>query len=322
MQDLADYLDISKNSVSQALRDKNGVSQETKDKVRRAAKELGYQYKSVAPNYNRQFILIASEFALGQTSFFGEIVTSVKQAVELKSHSLVIEPITPDMVANNELPPSLKNQTVDGIFILSHIDNEYIQNIMAQGLPCLMIDHHHPLLNIDAVLTQNIHGAYLGIEHLLTKGNRKIGFIGNTSFSPSYAERFIGYQQALSDHQILIDSQYVLDNIQEEQTSLFSHLDTIEKMPEAWFCVNSGLAFILSTYLLSKGYQIPQDVSILCFDNTEFTKMAQPPLTNISTDLVYVGEVSAQQLLHRLAFPDSPIIQSVILPTLNILSST
>ncbi|WP_317913833.1 substrate-binding domain-containing protein [Carnobacterium maltaromaticum] len=324
MQDIAEHLAISKNSVSQALRNKNGVSQRTRELVHEAAEKLGYAYKEKNDEgrLNLKFLLVATEFALSQTSFFGEIVSSIKETVEKNGNHLVVEAIYPEQVEQLILPNVFKEEKWAGIFILSHLSNEYSQKLIESNVPCVLVDHHHPHLKTDAVLTQNNDGAFLAVDYLLGRGHKQIGFIGNVEFSPSYAERLIGYEKALESQGIIPNKEHIFCDIKEDQAQLFERLTRLKTMPTAWFCVNSGLAFILNTFLQSQGFEIPGDSAILCFDNTEFTRLAQPQISSIATDLDYMGEKAVAVMEQRILEPDSAYVQVSILPELVLRAST
>ncbi|OTN75478.1 hypothetical protein A5886_000548 [Enterococcus sp. 8G7_MSG3316] len=320
MQLIADSLGISKNSVSQALRNKSGVSQKTKDLVCKKAEELGYKYKkSNAKVMHHSFLLIATEFAFSQTSFFGEIVKSIFIEAQSSNHQVSTYTITDRDIRLFSLPKNLENY--DGIIVLSHSDDCYLEKLIHSGIPTILVDHHGPTLMTDSVLTNNRDGAYDAVSLLLENHHEQIGFIGDIRFSPSYYERFIGYQRALSDHGIPFDSLIEITEIEESQGALFNKLKQIPEMPEAWFCVNSGLAFMVNSFLQSAGYTIPEDISLLCFDDTEFTRTAISPITNVATDLHYMGSLAVRTLIKRIEESHSPFIQQKILPQLTIRGS-
>lgn len=328
MQDIADQLNISKNSVSQALRGKSGVSDKTKALVKKTADELGYHYNfSGEPDdpqsrRTKKFLLLASSFALSQASFFGKILSSIENSVEQSGSQLRVIEITDQDIQEHILKNELTGQEWDGIFIMSHINDPFIEKVISFGCPCVLIDHHHPHFKADAILTQNQKGAYSAVEYLIQNNHKKIGFIGDISFSPSYNDRLTGYTKVLKDYSIEYDEHYVISDSKESQRNLYSRLDSLDDMPSAWFCVNSGLAFILNSYLHSKGYSVPEDVSILCFDDTEFTRLSQPQLTCISTDLGYMGKSAVDLMAYRISHPDNPHLEINIAPELIVRSST
>ena len=98
-----------------------------------------------------------------------------------------------------------------------------------------MIDHHDPSLTADAILTKNTDGTFQAISLLIENGMKRIGFIGDTAFSPSYLERYRGYQRALREHNLTHDPTIEITEIEESQGALFNSLKNIKQMPDAWF---------------------------------------------------------------------------------------
>ncbi|WP_368646232.1 LacI family DNA-binding transcriptional regulator [Alkalibacterium putridalgicola] len=321
MQDIADELNVSRNTISRALRNKNGVSEQTKREVKAIAERIGYIYNKdkveEAKSGSKHFILLVSSFAITQTGFFGIIIEELKDIVKENKDTIEVIEIPRDNIEQQTLILSkIKKYTSEltGIFILSHITNEFIENIINLKYPTVLIDHHSPKLKTDSVVSQNEFGTYDLVDYLIKQGIKEIGFIGNTSLSPSYRERYIGYRQALEDHSLAFDSSYVISDIQEEQKALFERISNLDKMPESWFCVNSGLAFILNTYLHSKGFSVPEDVSIVCFDDTDFSRQSSPPITCVGTDLKLLAKISYSRMGYRLLNPEESYTEIRILP--------
>lgn len=319
MQMIADSLGVSKNTVSQALRGKNGVSDATRHKIISRANELGYQFEPQRRN-KRTFLIIASSFAISQVSFFGKIINSIKAQLDEKHDQYEIITITDEMISNQELPSNISHY--NGVFVISHITNDYISKIISCGLPTILVDHHYYGVKADCILTKNSDGAYEMTNHLIQAGAETIGFLGKTDFSPSYKERLRGYLDALKANQIEPNSEHIVTDIEENQLDLFTKLKNIPKMPKAWFCVNSGLAYILNIYLQSNGFAVPNDIQIACFDNTEFSTTSNPRITNISTDLDYMGKIAVKRMAYRLEHPHTPYEHQQIIPQLNLFEST
>ena len=107
---------------------------------------------------------------------------------------------------------------------------------------------------------------------------------------------------------------FVISDVEEEQKALFDRISNLEKLPESWFCVNSGLAFILNTYLHSKGYSVPEDMSIVCFDDTEFSRQSSPPITCVGTDLELIAEHSYNSMKRRMTSPNDSFTEIRLIP--------
>ncbi|MEH7436854.1 LacI family DNA-binding transcriptional regulator [Neobacillus drentensis] len=321
MQDIADRLNISKNSVSQALSGKPGVSEETRQLVQKVADELGYQYagsrKQKQPEHTtgpKNIALIASDFAFSLVSFFGEIYLSVEKEVRDRGMNLFIESINSESKEKLILPSLLSNHQIDGILILSHISTDYIAKVIDTGIPTVLIDHHEPSLQADAILTNNRFGAFSAVEHLIQLGHQEIGFIGDVHFSPSYQERLDGYLLALRKYGLAPKHEFIFTKAQEDLGELNQYFEALDTKPSAWFCVNDGHGFLITSLLQQKGYKVPEDVSVCNFDNGQLSQIATPKITTMDIDLKYFGKKAVEQLWWRIHHRDEPI-QEILLPT-------
>ncbi|USK36507.1 substrate-binding domain-containing protein (plasmid) [Bacillus sp. F19] len=320
MQDIADHLNISKNSVSQALTGKPGVSEVTRRLVQDTANELGYDYsnsrkqKLADKKMTRNIALIASDYAFSLKSFFGEIYLSSEKEVRARGMNLFIEPIDSESKKNLTLPSVLSSHEIDGILILSHISTEYISKIISTGIPTVLIDHHSPYLQADSILTNNRFGAFMAVEHLIQLGHRDIAFVGNVDISPSYQERLEGYLLALNRYGIKPNENFMLTNTQENQAEISLFLDNLQDQPSAWFCVNDGHGFLVSSVLQQRGFKVPENVSICSFDNGQLSQILTPKITTMDIDLSYYGKKAVEQLCWRMENKEEPI-QEILLPT-------
>ncbi|GGF29737.1 LacI family transcriptional regulator [Halobacillus andaensis] len=319
MQDIADQLNISKNSVSQALTGKPGVSDELRKLVHQVAKELGYKYnRSVTTrSYNQvqsgNIALIASDFAFSMKSFFGEIYLTIEEEVNKRNKNLLIQSINKQSKESLTLPSFIENKEVDGVLILSHISNEYIQKVLDTGIPTVLIDHHHPSIHADAILTNNRFGAYTAVQHLIELGHKNIAFVGDTSFSPSYQERLEGFLLALKDYGIEPTQEYLLTDAPEESNVLNHFIGELSKQPSAWFCVNDGLGYLITSGLQQHGIQVPSDASVCSFDNGQLSQLSTPSITTMDISFRAFGQNAIEKLFWRMENPEQPY-QEILLP--------
>ncbi|OBY81476.1 LacI family transcriptional regulator [Paenibacillus sp. KS1] len=318
MQDIADFLHISKNSVSQALSGKDGVSEETRRLIIETAERMGYEYPSARKKrlseQSGNIALIASDFAFAQKSFFGEIYLSVEQETRRRSKHLLIQSINEETERKLVLPLFLENKDVDGIIILSHLSTSYTNAVIATGIPTVLIDHHHPAIHADCILTNNRFSAYEAVQHLYDLGHRHIGFMGNISFSPSYHERLDGYRLALHDKGIAENPEWIVKDALEEPKYVMQTMKSIGTQPTAWFCVNDGLGFLLNSTLHQLGFQVPKDISICSFDNGQLSRLATPMTTTMGIDLNQFGRKAVERLFWRMEHKHEPYME-LLLPT-------
>lgn len=319
MQDIADRLNLSKNSVSQALSGKDGVSEETRRKIMRAADEMGYVYtlgkkKKAVTDSKGAIALIASEFAFSQKNFFGEIYLTIEQEAAKYGKRLLIQSVTREAAESLALPSFLMEDDVDGVMVLSHITTDYINKVIDTKIPTVLIDHHHPRIQADCILTNNRFSAYEAIRHLVELGHTRIGFLGDISISPSYYERLEGFNLAMRDFRITPRDSWLCTDTAEDAGSVMSRVQSLDEQPTAWFCVNDGLGFFLNAALQQLGYQIPADVSIVSFDNGYLSRLSTPPTTTLDVDLKLFGVKAVEQLFKRIQEPGEPYTE-LLLPT-------
>lgn len=318
MQDIADELNISKNSVSQALSGKDGVSEETRMKIIQTAEKMGYRYsKKKSDNADkpvRTVGLIASDYAFSMKNFFGEIYLSIEREAQRHGVNLRIQSITPAARNGLVLPAFIEDGSIDGVLMLSHISTDYMNKVLDQGIPAVLIDHHHPLIEADAVLTNNRFGAYLAVKHLIDLGHRDIAVIGNKAVSPSYQERWEGYMLALQEHGIEPAGGLMFPDVPEEEPSIGETIRSLSAQPTAWFCLNDGFGFFVCNTLKAMGYRIPEDISVCGFDNSDFAHISAPKLTTMHIDLTQFAHKAFAQLLWRIRHPNETV-HEILLPT-------
>ncbi|MFF3925673.1 LacI family DNA-binding transcriptional regulator [Paenibacillus lactis] len=323
MQDIADRLNISKNSVSQALSGKAGVSEETRRLIFRTADELGYVYTGSRKRSAGQaeqtggtgsIALVATDFAFSMRGFFGEIYLTIEKEVQKRGKSLQIQSISKQMMDEEALPAFIEQREVDGILILSHLSTDYMNKLVDTGIPTVLIDHHHPDVHADAILTNNRFSAYRAVKYLSELGHSRMGFIGNTSFSPSYYERLEGFHLAHHELGLTVNPEWIVSDALEDPEFLEKRIGAMREQPTAWFCVNDGLGFIVNSTVQNMGYQVPTDISIVSFDNGQLSRLATPKTTTMAVDLALFGQTAIRQLFWRMEQPEAPYME-LLLPT-------
>jgi LacI family transcriptional regulator len=316
MQDIADQLNISKNSVSQALRGKEGVSEETRERIKRVAEEMGYQYpgarKQKKQGKTGNIGLIASDLTFSFKNFFGEIYLSIEKEVVKRGMNLHIQSINREQKEHLILPSFIENKMVDGILILSQISTEYINKVISTGIPTVLVDHHHPNINADAVLTNNRFGAYLAVQHLIELNHRDIAFVGNVEYSPSYEERYEGYLLALREYDIEPKEEFIFKKAEEKEEVILQYIQQLKRQPTAWFCVNDGLGFLVNSCLRQQGIQVPEQASICSYDNGQLSKISTPKTTTVDIDLELYGRRAVELLFWRMENKNEPF-QEILL---------
>ncbi|GGH86340.1 LacI family transcriptional regulator [Pullulanibacillus pueri] len=235
---------------------------------------------------------------------------------------LFIESISHHTAEKLVLPSLLNNLNIDGLLILSHLPTEYISKVLSTGIPSVLIDHHDPHFQADSILINNRFGAYNAVEHLIQLGHKDIAFVGDIEFSPSYEERLEGYLLALRKHNISPNKNFIFSSAKEKEEEIEQFITALSEQPTAWFCVNDGHGFLVSSRLKQMGLNIPGQVSVCSFDNGQLSQIATPKITTVDIDLKHYGKKAVEQLFQRIENPNKPFEEILISTQLLVREST
>ncbi|MCG0275366.1 MAG: LacI family DNA-binding transcriptional regulator [Thermosediminibacteraceae bacterium] len=315
MRDIAKKLNISINSVSIALNGKEGVSDELRSTIIKTAQEMGYfetnsrilsgfRYKSVS--------LLIEERHFRDEHFYSRVTVGIEQQARKNGYDVIINFIHEGQI---QVPASIVDKRVAGILVVGPVNDLLLKTLCESGLPVVLVDHASFSINTDAVLTQNMQGTYMATLYLIGKGHRKIGFFGDVSYSLSVKERWLGYREALiaaklEDRHIIKENAYsitgpveklVIEDNFEKVANLVSEL---KEMPTAWVCSNDRAAITLCKALKNLDIRVPEDVSVIGFDDIGMASIFVPHLTTVKVEKELMGKKAFERLLEKIEQKD------------------
>lgn len=312
MKDIADRLNISVNAVSLALNNKPGISDRTRQMVLKVAEELEYMdghLSLIRRNQLNNICMMIEEKSFRDTRFYSRVILGIENEAKRNGYDLIVNFIDNK---NYIIPSSIEQRKVGGIIIVGFIDDEYLRRTLSYGIPLILVDHASFSINTDAVLTQNTAGSYLAVQYLVSKGHKKIGFFGEKNLTLSFNERWIGYSEAMRKYGIsVIDDFCLSDSI--EDYALRNDFKTVagiikgmKRLPTAWICANDSAAFTLINALNFIGLNVPDDISIIGFDDIDLCRIISPNLTTIKVDKELMGTNAVGNLLKRMENREAP----------------
>jgi LacI family transcriptional regulator len=303
MKDIADKLGISINAVSLALSNKVGVSDETRMKVLKAADGLGYldQYPSLSSkrHFNNICVML-EERIFKDTRFYPRVILGIENEAKKNNYDTLVSFINRD---DFQVPSCIEKGKADGIIILGHIPDDSLNMLKSYRMPLVLVDYASYSVNSGAVLTQNIPGAYLATKYLIENGHREIGFFGEKDMTLSFNERWIGFNEAMNHYGIPVKPEYNFTKNIDENALKNNYMDIvelikdIERFPTAWFCANDGAAVVLINALRHLGRNVPEDISVVGFDDIDLCKMVTPQLTTMRVEMKLMGILAFRELL-------------------------
>ncbi len=325
MDTIANQLGLSRNAVWLALHGKPGVSMETRQRVESAAQSLGYRPPAKAGDQagaSRTVGLVLSEDIFHETSFFGPMIMHMQRHVAKLGSSLIIQAVSREDERTVRVPTMVASGSVSGVMVLSRLASLLIEAIAA-SVPTILVDHYDPLLTIDRVGTANRQGAYRAVHHLVSLHHQAVGFIGRGTQVPSYRERWIGFQEAVEDLGLTLADEWVWMRGEESDEGMLKFLAARRHHPPtAWFCVNDALAFHLVRALFTLDIAVPDQCSVVGFDNQAFAKMCHPSLTTLNINREQFAATAVRQLFDRIHVPSRPARSVTLTPELILGRST
>lgn len=316
---------VSQATVSLVLRGKPGINDDTRKRVLEAASTLGYRRRlkpASAPHSLRQVGVIVKARVGEQphsNQFYGPVLASVEAACRKQQINLLYGAVTVDIDNHpQDLPRMLLEDELDGVLLIgAFVDHTIDQLIQRRGTPVVLVDAYATSGEYDAAVTDNVRSAYEAVSYLVEHGHRHIGMVGSLPDAfPSIEERRRGYVQALLDHGIA--ERYFADSHLMPDEAAESTAELLRSYPQvtALFCGNDLTAVAAMQAARASGRHLPEDLSIVGFDNIDLAEHITPALTTMHVDKAGMGRMAVQLLANRAEFPDAACVTAVLRATL------
>jgi len=328
IHEIARRCGVSPSTVSLVLNQKPGASAATRDLILETARQLGYaEPKGRLPAQNLSLntlgLLVKTDYNKHQlppsNPFYSKVIAGVDLACQSLGINLLFAMLPVD--ENNrplKLPPLLENNLADGLLMAGAFLDETVSSVLRERqVPVILVDGYSDTESYDMVVSDNFRAAYQAVEYLLRLGHRQIGFVGGAADCyPSLGERRNGYLRALKEHEIaeayLADCNIVNSSGEEEAIELLTQNPQIT----ALFGVNDETALGCMRAARRLGLRVPEDLSIIGYDDTDLAQRASPPLTTMHVDTVAMGQGAVQLLLLRMRQPEAARITLEVHPVL------
>lgn len=305
MSDIAKKLGVSTVTVSKALSDKDGVSDEIRAKIKQTANELGYSYNVAAKSlkdgrtYNVGIVIVERFIEIG-ASFYWQLYKKLADELMKLNYYAVLEILKISDEQKATIPKMIIDKKVDGIIVLGQVGKQYFDMIRSVEVPTVFMDFYENDITQDFVVTDNFYSMYLLTNYLVEMGHRDIGFIGNIKATSSIQDRYLGYMKALIENDIDIkrcSSWCISDRDNDGQNAGF---ELPETLPTAFVCNCDNTAYSLMNKLTQKGYRVPEDVSVVGFDNYVYPDVNGVSVTTVEVDKKAMAQTAVEVLMKRI----------------------
>lgn len=314
IRDVATLAGVSPSTVSRTCKDHSSISEETKIRVRRAMDQLGYEYnapKEASNNHVSRTIGIILPPSTRQTyenPFYLEAIRGISQFCN--GHKYISTIITGQN--NDELMEAIgtmiSGNQVDGFVVLySKEDDSIVDYLYSEGFTYVLIGKAKKYANHTIYIdNDNILAGKEATEYLISLGHKKIAYLGSESIMIFSSDRKAGYQMALLQNDMLVDKKYCIevDNVFIDECKLLIEMLKSEDRPTAMIVSDDILAVSLERVCNQCGLSIPEDLSIVSFNDSLFAKLTSPQLTSVDVNSFQLGIEAASQLINHVENPN------------------
>lgn len=308
LADIAEPLGVSNVTVSKALSGQKGVSEEMREKIIALADELGYRQPSAVrrssdDNSYNIGVLMHEKYFDKYDSFYMQIYQQINVKANLKNSFTLLEMVNNEKEKTLELPKIVQEKKVQGIIIIGRLGDRYINNLKENSkLPIVYVDFCNNKSDSDAVISDSFYGAYSLTQYLIEKGHRDIAFVGTVLSTGSITDRYLGYIKALMENGIAINDEWKIDDryIETGKVDEDKLLKLPEHMPTAFFCNCDLVGSMLVKKLKKSGYRIPEDISVVGYDNYLYPGLCDVNLTTYEVDVKEMSRKAVSTLIKKI----------------------
>ncbi|GHO96866.1 LacI family transcriptional regulator [Reticulibacter mediterranei] len=310
-RDIAQAANVSISTVSRVLSNVDGISQHVRERVLKAAASLGYQ----PTDEKLHSIHLFTDIKLADSPFYHNIMAGIEAECrrhDIALHYMVVER-GPDSRAH--VLEKIMQHTTDGLVFVAQDDRELLEQALTYNFRIVLVNAEHEGLPIDTVLPDNQVGPLLAMRHMIKHGHRSILHV--TSLKRiTLRRRYDAYRAALAEAGIVYDPRLVLALDEPfNMASAYERLKSLLAEPHSFsthfpsftavFCANDLSAMGVARALQEADLRIPQDISLVGYDDLPMAEFMSPPLTTVRVDCQALGTFAIQRLIERAAHPDS-----------------
>jgi DNA-binding LacI/PurR family transcriptional regulator len=324
-RDVAKAAGVSPATVSLVFRDKPGVGKDTRDRVRAIAEELGFEYDAPAQPRKTSTILFVLYKTHGRvvsdTPFFESLIKGVSDMTyKLGYHRLSISYFYGQQDKAEQMS-SLRSIKCAGIVLLAtEMRATDVAPFEHLGVPIVLLDSWFPTKNLDSVVIDNSRGAWAAVRYLVNMGHTEIGYLHSNTEIRNFLEREEGYLQAMRHFNTMdIDPCHAIVEVGSTFESAYEdmnrYLDEDPYLPSAYFADNDIIAISCIRALKEHGVRVPEDISVIGFDDVSTAVIADPPLTTMAVPKTNMGAIAVRRLVeHVKGETDGEVVRISVLP--------
>lgn len=313
-KDLARKLGLSPSTISMVLNNKPGISDKTRQRILEAIAETGFEFSKPQNNKNEItpmticFLIFKrdSRVKIEDSQFFSKVIEGLENTANDSGYQVNISYISNQALEGvTPLLSAVRNGELSGLVILAtEMTDSDVRMITAAStdLPVLILDFYTDE-KIDSIYLDNVNGAMRATEYLINAGHTEIGFLNSTFWIHNMQKRFEGYRTALAKHGLTFREEFYFKlnpTIDDGRIDMLNHLKVTRRLPSAFIASNDIVAIAASSAIQDFGLKIPEDISIIGFDDISICSILRPPLSTIRIQKERLGQIAIKRIISRI----------------------
>ena len=316
IQDIADELGISRNTVSKAINNADGLAEATREKILQKATEMGYKqfsyikaqtvfYAPEQETRRKGEIALLCGNVIAPAHFASLMLDKLKMELSQLGYTLNTHRVERDDFLNRTLPVTLVPEQTLAIICIEMFDRDYDEMLCSLGLPMLFVDGPSKRngfdLPADQLYMDNSTAITRFVNDMLAQGKHRIGFIGDYEHCQSFYERYTAFRCAMLMANAPVDERFCIKALIQEQID--DALNALTDTPDVFICANDFIAVDAIFTLRKLGKSVPGDILFCGFDDSPNSRIITPTLTTVHTHTQIMAVAAIQLLISRIEDP-------------------
>ncbi len=293
LADIADRLGVSVVTVSKALSGQKGVGSELRKKIIELADELGYMLPSAADKVNVNKgksigILIHEKHFSKYNSFYLQMYQMLSVELSAVGYFNLLEIVRYDFEKELVLPNLVNEGNVSAVVLIGEFSREYCAFLRSKlSVPIQYLDFNDDSEEICCIVSDSFYGGYYLTNYLFDKGHTDIGFVGSVLKTSSITDRYLGYLKSMMEHGKPVKDKWIIEDRDEKTGIIYppEKLELPDKLPTAFVCNCDLTAGVLIKKLEKEGFRVPEDFSVVGYDNFIFPGVCDVEITTYEVDM-------------------------------------
>ncbi|SER24746.1 transcriptional regulator, LacI family [Gracilibacillus ureilyticus] len=322
IKDVAKKAGVAPSTVSRVIADNSRISLDTKKRVRKAMKELGYH-----PNINARNLAVRSSQAIGvvmpsstdkalQNPFFPEILRGIGSVAHGTEYSLYVSTGGTEEEQFEEVKRMVFGNRVDGIILLYSRANDEVTNFLFEkNFPFVIVGKPYAYENqITYVDNDNVRASREITQHLIDLGHQHIGFIGGSTERLVTVDRMEGYMTALKEAGLPVRDEYKVQTefLESGGRKAVEELFSLDQPPTGLVIADDLVSLGVINMLEQLNFHVPEDISIASFNNVYLSEITRPPLTTVDIQIYLMGVHASRCLIEKVKAKDEPAKRIIV----------